>query len=359
MKKLLSLALTLCLCAAMMAAGIAETNENLGSEEAEVIEIATAEELAAINDNPSGYYVLTTDIDLNGIEWTPIGAFVPAGESEEEQETPSPEHAFTGTFDGQGHTISNLTVNRPEGWAVGLFGCASGAQIGSFTLENAIVDGSLMAAGVVGYSHMSSVSNIILVNGRVTAHAGEMSSEGMYGGIVGAGMASLISDCSAQAEIMLPDNTANAGILGGGLEMTSVVNCTATGSITCGNDCYGLGGISGCGFGAEQFTNDTAADVTITVGDNCYWIGGITGYAGGFPNEGVGIPVTVVSGCTARNVAIATGENAEDVRAIVGAGFYNEQAAQTMGTPFDQPTQFEVVDCDVDTVTVNGEAVEE
>ena len=49
----------------------------------EVIEIATAEELTAINENLSGHYVLTADIDLGGEEWTPIGTYAPSGEEQE------------------------------------------------------------------------------------------------------------------------------------------------------------------------------------------------------------------------------------------------------------------------------------
>ena len=312
------------------------------------IEIATVEELAAINENLSGNYVLTADIDLAGVEWTPIGAYAPSGESEEEQEIPATETAFTGTFDGQGHTISNLTINQPEGWAMGLFGCANNAQIANFTLENASVDASLMSADVVGYAYCSTVSGVTLIGGKVTAHAGEMSAEGMFGGIVGAGMGSMIEDCAAQADIALPDGTANAGIVGGGLEMTSVVGCTATGTVTAGNDCYGLGGVSGCGFAAEQFTDNVAEDVTITAGDDCFWIGGITGYAGGFADESLGMPVTVFTNCAVKNVSVTTGENADGVGDIVGAGFFNEKVAAANGAPFDQPTQFELVDCTVE-----------
>ena len=312
------------------------------------IEIATAEQLAAINDNLSGSYILTADIDLSGIDWTPIGAYAPSGESEEEQEIPAADSAFTGTFDGQGHTISGLTIDQPEGWAMGLFGCAANAEISNFTLENASVDAALMSADVVGYAYCTTVSGVMLVNGSVTAHFGEMSAEGMYGGIVGAGLGSMIENCKAQADITLPDGTANAGLVGGGLEMTSVVNCTATGTITAGNDCYGLGGVSGCGFAAEEFTDDTAEDVTITAGDNCTWIGGITGYAGGYPDESLGMPVTVFTNCVARNVTVTTGENADGVGDIVGSGFYSEEVAAANGAPFDQPTQFEVVDCTVE-----------
>ena len=313
-----------------------------------VIEIGTVEELAAINENLSGSYVLTADIDLAGAEWTPIGAFAPAGESAEEQETPNADLAFTGTFDGQGHTISNLVINQPEGWALGLFGCVANTQVGNFTLENATVDAQLMGANVVGYAYNSTVSNVTLVNGKVTAHAGEMSGEGMYGGIVGAGMGSMIENCAAQAEIVLPDGTANAGIVGGGLEMTSVVGCTATGTVTAGSDCYGLGGVSGCGFAAEQFTDCTAENVTITAGDNCFWIGGVTGYAGGYPDAQYGMPVTVFTNCAAKNVTVNAGANADGIGDIVGACFYNEQVAQSMGAPFDQPTQFELVNCTTD-----------
>ena len=325
-------------------------DENMGEmagEEDAVIEITDAEGLAAINENLSGNYMLMADIDLSGIEWTPVGTWVPSGESEEEQEIPSSEFAFTGTFDGNGHKISNLKIDQPDGMALGLFGCISGAEVRNFTLENASVDGSLMSADVVGYSYMSTVDSVELVNGKVTAHMGEMSSEGMFGGIVGAGMGSLISNCTAEAEITIPDGMANAGLIGGGLEMTNVSGCYATGTVTAGNDCYGLGGISGCGFAAEYFRENTAENVMITAGINSYWIGGITGYAGGFEDEALGMPVTVFEKCSVKNVIIAA-ENAEGVGEIVGAGFFNAAVAEAMGAPFDQPTVFELVDCVTD-----------
>ena len=322
-------------------------DENMGElsgEKADVIEIADAEGLAAINKNLSGNYVLTADIDLAGAEWTPIGTWVPSGESEEEQEIPSPEFAFTGTFDGNGHTISNLKIDQPEGLALGLFGCISGAEVRNFRLENASVDGSLMSADVVGYSFMSTVDSVVLANGKVTAHMGEMSSEGMFGGIVGAGMGSEISNCTADAEITIPDGMANAGIIGGGLEMTNVSGCSATGTVTAGNDCYGLGGISGCGFAADHFRENTAENIMITAGKNCFWIGGITGYAGGFEDEAFGMPVTVFEKCSVKNVVIAA-EGAEGVGEIVGSGFFNADVAAANGAPFDEPTVFELVDC--------------
>ena len=53
-------------------------------------EISSAEELSLLRDTPDGDFVLTADIDMTGVDWQPI--------------------AFSGTLDGGGHTIYNLTV---------------------------------------------------------------------------------------------------------------------------------------------------------------------------------------------------------------------------------------------------------
>ena len=333
MKKILAV---VCVVAMMLSLSIVA-----GAEEKKAITITTAEELAGMANDLTADYILDADIDLAGITWNPIGTYKPSGESEEEQEIPASDAAFTGTFDGQGHTIRNLTITGEDGIAVGLFGCIANTEVGNFTLENASTEGTIMVADAVGYSFTSTVYDVHLVNGKVTAYAGEMSAEGMYGGIVGAGMASRIVDCSAAAEITIPDGTANAGIVGGGLELTSLVNCTATGSVTAGANCYGLGGVSGCGFGAEEFTNCKASNVTITAGTGCYWIGSITGYAGGYEAQEYGTPVTVFTDCSAENVSIVQACGDED---LVGAGFYNEAVAQAHGAPFDQPTIYVIRD---------------
>ena len=348
MKKILAV---VCVVAMMLSLSIVA-----GAEEKKAITITTAEELAGMANDLTADYILDADIDLAGITWTPIGTYKPSGESEEEQEIPASDAAFTGTFDGHGHTIRNLTITGEDGIAVGLFGCIANTEVGNFTLENASTEGTIMVADAVGYSFTSTVHDVHLVNGKVTAYAGEMSAEGMYGGIVGAGMASRIVDCSADAEITIPDGTANAGIVGGGLELTSLVNCTATGSVTAGANCYGLGGVSGCGFGAEEFTNCKASDVTITAGAGCYWIGSITGYAGGYEAQEYGTPVTVFTDCSAENVSIVQACDEED---LVGAGFYNEAVAQAHGAPFDQPTVYVIRDSAAEEVNDDAPATAE
>ena len=84
--------------------------------------------------------------------------------------------------------------------------------------------------------------------------------EGMFGGIVGASMGSVMTNCEAQADIVVDEGkTANIGIVGGGWQNTSAAGCVGHGSITLGSGCYGVGGVSGCGFGAEYF-KDCAAE---------------------------------------------------------------------------------------------------
>ncbi len=86
------------------------------------IAISNRAGLQAIADNLSGTYHLTADIDLSGADWVPIGA--------------NTELPFRGTFDGQGHVISDLTV-KGDVQNAGLFGVAGeGATIKNVGMES-------------------------------------------------------------------------------------------------------------------------------------------------------------------------------------------------------------------------------
>ena len=86
---------------------------------------------------------------------------------------------------------SEISIHQPEGWSLGLFGCIANTKIGNFTLENAQVEGTVMVSCVVGYAYNSEVKDVQLASGKVDVNYTEMSSEGMYGGIVGAGLIAL------------------------------------------------------------------------------------------------------------------------------------------------------------------------
>ncbi|MDO4846422.1 MAG: hypothetical protein Q3977_07360, partial [Oscillospiraceae bacterium] len=128
MKKLFCV--TLALVMLLTATAFAESGFTGGNgTKEEPWQIASAEQLQRVRENLAGHYVLVADIDLSGYEnWEPIGAFQSLSDAPEDAEVPNPEYAFTGTFDGAGHTISNLTVSSALPMGAGLFGCAAGTE---------------------------------------------------------------------------------------------------------------------------------------------------------------------------------------------------------------------------------------
>jgi hypothetical protein len=103
--------------------------------------IANAAALAAIT-NLNGRYVLTDNIALTG-EWTPLG------------NGNNTANYFTGTFDGNGYTISGLAISGSNQYS-GLFGYVSGATIQNLGLEDVAIDVSfnnnIYAGGLAGYA---------------------------------------------------------------------------------------------------------------------------------------------------------------------------------------------------------------
>ena len=94
---------------------------------------------------------LTTDVDLNGVDWKPIGT----------------QTAFKGTFDGGNNTISNLTVNvTDDNNAAGLFACAIGT-VKNVKLSNVSIAGHYKAGAIVGDALCSQVENCHVDGGSV------------------------------------------------------------------------------------------------------------------------------------------------------------------------------------------------
>ena len=138
-----------------------------GKESEKEYTLNTAEELAGLaslvnsGTNFKGKTVkLGNDIDLKGIEWTPIGK---SGSN------------FQGIFDGNKNTIKNLLITTTSKDDVGLFGFTTNGEIKNFTLENAQVSGDLDVGAVAGTPYTSKYSDItvqgtIQING--TAYVG-------------------------------------------------------------------------------------------------------------------------------------------------------------------------------------------
>lgn len=302
--------------------------------------IATAEQLDRIRDDLTGHYTLIGDIDLSGYEnWMPIGTFQPRSDAPEDAEVPHPDYAFTGTFDGAGHTISNLTISCEAPMGAGLFGCASGtesnaASIGHFTLKDVNVSGFYLVGGAVGLQFMNCPVSDIHLEGdnKLTGMQG-------IGGIVGTGF-DLISDCSATADVIVSgDDGACAGLIAGGTTMSSIKNCQVTGgSITAeGNATWGFGALCGAPWGAAEITDCKVSGTLITVnGENNRLVGGLVGFGGTYDPEAP----AQITGCTVEDVTITVSETTDSVGGLIGAG-------KEMMEGSDQMSSFIISDCAV------------
>lgn len=190
--------------------------------ESDPYQISTASALQAINNNPSAHYKLTANINLSGMEFEPIGN-VDSG-------------AFTGSFDGNGFTISNLNVY--SGKYAALFGYNDGL-VKNVTLSSVSVFGTKYIAGVVAYNG----SNATLQNCSVLG--GSIKSEGAIssvyaGGIVGYNAGLIQSngaklENSANIDINSTTSIWSAGIIGYSSSTLNLTNCKNYGSVSAYN----------------------------------------------------------------------------------------------------------------------------
>lgn len=184
-----------------------------------VIGISTADDLINLakisqTTNLAGKtFVLTADINLNGTTFQGIGSYYGGKQ-------------FAGTFDGQGHTISNLNMSASNE-NVGLFNATNNATIKNFTISGATItatgsNASVISAGtVVGYGKGGSISNVKVtgLNGTATStQTATVTTTGTnvnMGGIIGYAENLEITSCSSAGAITSKDGRNNIGGIAG------------------------------------------------------------------------------------------------------------------------------------------------
>lgn len=306
------------------------------------VEIGSRDDFLKIYDDLTASYILTADIDFGGEAMNPVGIFEPKSDAEEDAETPNAALAFTGTFDGNGHTLSNIKIDVADKNGVGLFGCVTGdgSWVKNLKVENISVKGGNYTGGVVGFADFGSYVEGITLSGENTV-------EGRFliGGIAGASHADIV-DCEAVADLTLTDaNMQGAGIIVGGQEDGNLENCTASGTITAPDGCYSIGGLAGCFHCSEYAKNCKAENIKIVTGDNCWLLGGLAGHSGTFENA-----PTLVENGTVKNVSIETGRNSERIGGITGGGFYSPMFKEY----YPEPAKSDIKSCTVSEFTVSG-----
>lgn len=332
--------------------------------------VTTAAELNAVRENLSACYKLGNDIDLTGTAyadaWKPIGELTYSADVNMKTGAMNLAKAFSGTFDGNGKTVSNVKAAADGDMlaAGGLFACVTGT-VKDLTVRNVTVSGgktNMTAGGVVGYAMSGSkLSNITLTGTNAVTGIN------CVGGITGGSESAAISGCTVTgtAIAVTGDNNFNAadsktkgriiqtdtaecgGLIVGGGFGGSVKNCTAAGTVTAaGNEPVGLGGIGGCLQCMSEISGNTAT-VTITTEKGGHAIGGLCGFAGtgddGSGNQSgsykesdrkVAAP-SKIDNC-AVNVTI-NAPGATHVGGLVGTGLYY----------YGMEDRFQITDCTV------------
>lgn len=201
------------------------------------------------------HFRLVSDLDLSGEEWTPIGTH---GKS------------FRGGFNGDGHTITGMTITGKENSYVGLFGecynfTADSSYIKSVTVKRANISGKSFVGAIAGeganISDCYSIENTIYairqvggvcgsLTGSISGCYNSSSVSGNYaaGGIMGTasynGTGGVVQYCYniGAVTVSLQDGSVG-GITGASANRYNISNCLNCGKIT-GNG-KNVGGIAG------------------------------------------------------------------------------------------------------------------
>ena len=203
---------------------------------------------------------LTGNITLTG-DWTPIGIDY--------------NHRYTGTFDGNGKTITGLTVTGSDQYA-GLFGYInSGGKVMNVVLEDVQItsdNSSGSVGGVAGRSYGT------LENCSVSGSVSGSGNNGTAGGVVGYQSGGFLTGCSSSA-------TVNAGNAAGGVagltdSGATLTACYATGDVTLvsnGTGTYYAGGVVGDNINRSTVIACYAWGSVTGSGSGTIYVGGVTG----------------------------------------------------------------------------------
>ena len=227
-------------------------------------DLAGLAKLVNAGNNFSGKTIkLGDDIDLGDKEWTPIG---------------NSTNKFEGVFDGDEHTITNLYVNKPNSTHQGLFGYIKGTGytnclVTDLNLTNVNVTGFNYTGGLSGQAYTCGFKNVTVsgnvIGGRyvgglvghvytqfegcnfVGSVTGEYGLRDQIGGIAGSGDGRFYNCTAIQgadSEYLVSGDCWNGGIIGGGQEGASAIDCYVKGNIMNKSEWYGC---SGAGIAGE------------------------------------------------------------------------------------------------------------
>lgn len=130
--------------------------------------ITTPADLMAVKYNMAGDFTLENDIDMTGVDFTPIGI-----------EGNTSVAKFTGNFDGKGHIIKGLKYDNADKGEVGLFSQTENATITNLGIEGAHFVGNANVGGIVGRMYGGITANCATLNSYIEGrdHVGSIAGE--------------------------------------------------------------------------------------------------------------------------------------------------------------------------------------
>ncbi|HQO22645.1 MAG TPA: GLUG motif-containing protein [Spirochaetota bacterium] len=174
--------------------------------------------LQKINNNQSGHYLISNDMDFSEYKntWTPIG---------------STSSGFSGILNGNGYVVTSLKVLNYtyDSTNIGLFGCIDNGTVFSLGLTDIEIYGYKNVGSLAGQNISGAIYNCY-ASGKV------LSMKSNTGGLVGFNNQGTISDCYASVSVdggnsAAPNDSNYHGGLVGNNEEGIIVNCYATGTI--------------------------------------------------------------------------------------------------------------------------------
>ena len=206
------------------------------------------------------YFKQVADISLHDASyyckhengWTPIGDVT---------------YPFVGTYDGDGHIITNMYSHHDELCGVGLFGHISNSSIQNLTIANADISGPIGVGGIAGClmslsgeRTTSSIINCKVINSKINAKGNGIAIGGLVG-IIDMYTIGLIEQCQSEGNTIMADYNAG-GIVGSSsaYSLTSIDMCKNSSNVT--TNYAGAGGIIGVADTLSVTTSTNSGAIT-------------------------------------------------------------------------------------------------
>ncbi|MCR3760143.1 hypothetical protein KYB31_14285 [Clostridium felsineum] len=212
--------------------------------------VTSKAQLQEISSNLSANYKLGCDIDLGNVEWTPIG---------------NSTAQFSGSFDGGGHVITNLSITKVNVDGNSLFGYVNNGTIKNLSIKGVNINGQNYTGAIAGSISGTSIIDNCSAEGSVTG-------SGNTGGLVGE--ASGLSISNSYSSVSVTAKGDNAGGIAGNLT-GNITSCYVTAEVIGQSGNY-----TGSLVGKEE--GDISKSYTTSdVSSNGSYVGGLAGWLHG------------------------------------------------------------------------------